>query len=296
MPPAAAGRALSTLVSRPMSEEGEYVGNSFSLAGHRVILTGAAGILGQAFAKALIAARASVLLVDRHGGALTEMLPDPKNLSDAQKIGIFAADLADRDMDDAIVAKAAEIFGAPANGLVNNAATKGADLSAFFAPDESFSPDLWREVFSINLEAPFFLSTAFAGQLRARREPGAIVNIASIYGHIAPDQRIYEGSEYLGHQIRSPAVYSASKAGVLGLTRHLASLWGRDGIRVNSVSPGGVSSGQNGIFYEKYSARVPMGRMATSNDMTGALIFLLSGASSYVTGQNWLIDGGLSAC
>ena len=100
----------------------------------------------------------------------------------------------------------------------------------------------------------------------------------------------------LGHQIRSPAVYSASKAGVLGLTRHLASLWGKDGIRVNSIAPGGVSSGQNGVFYEKYSARVPMGRMATSDDMTGALIFLLSNASSYVTGQNWLVDGGLSAC
>jgi NAD(P)-dependent dehydrogenase (short-subunit alcohol dehydrogenase family) len=279
-----------------MSDETEPSANSFSLAGHRVILTGAAGILGQAFAKALIGAQASVLLVDRQAGALAQILQDPRILTDTQKVDIFAADLADRDMDNAIIAKAAEVFGAPANGLINNAATKGGDLSAFFAPDESFSPELWREIFSINLEAPFFLSAAFARQLRARGEPGAIVNIASIYGHMAPDQRIYEGSEYLGHQIRSPAVYSASKAGVLGLTRHLASLWGRDGIRVNSIAPGGVSSGQNGVFYEKYSARVPMGRMATSDDMTGALIFLLSGASSYVTGQNWLVDGGLSAC
>lgn len=279
-----------------MSGEPNFSENSFSLAGRRVILTGAAGILGQAFAKALIGAQASVLLVDRQEAALAQMLADHGGFAETQKVGVFAADLADREMDGAVIDAAAELFGAPANGLVNNAATKGGDLSAFFAPDETYSPDLWREILCVNLEAPFFLSAAFALQLRARGEPGAIVNIASIYGHIAPDQRIYEGSEYLGHQIRSPAVYSASKAGVLGLTRHLASLWGKDGIRVNSIAPGGVSSGQNGVFYEKYSARVPMGRMAASDDMTGALIFLLSNASSYVTGQNWLIDGGLSAC
>ena len=143
--------------------------NSFSLSGRRVILTGAAGILGQAFAKALMGARASVLLVDRQESALAQMLPDSGSLSDGQRVGMFAADLSNRDMDGAIIAKAAELFGAPADGLVNNAATKGGDLAAFFAPDESYSPELWREIMCVNLEAPFFLSAAFAQQLKAQR-------------------------------------------------------------------------------------------------------------------------------
>lgn len=267
----------------------------FSLAGQRVILTGAAGIIGRTFSAALVGAGASVLLVDREAASLAEFAASLQLKSDTQKVHALAADLADRTQDAVIVATAREAFGAPATGLVNNAASKGPDLRAFFAPDEEFSPEIWRDIFAINLEAPFFLAVAFARELRKAGEPGSIVNLSSIYGHMSPDQRIYEGSNYLGGEIRSPAVYSASKAGVLGLTRHLATLWGAEGIRVNSIAPGGVSSGQNGVFNDRYSARIPMGRMASSDDMVGALIFLLSGASSYVTGQNWLVDGGLSA-
>lgn len=118
---------------------------------------------------------------------------------------------------------------------------------------------------------------------------------ASIYGVTAPDQRIYEGSEYNGKPINTPAVYSASKAGLIGLTQYLATYWGEKGVRVNTLTPGGVASGQNEIFNSRYSARVPMGRMAAIQDLVGALIFLASDASAYVTGQNIIIDGGLSA-
>lgn len=266
----------------------------FSLAGQRIILTGAVGILGKAFSAALVGAGASVLLVDRDQGALIDFAAGLKP-APGQTVEVLMADLADRAQDATIVATAREAFGGPATGLVNNAASKGPDLRAFFAPDEEFSPEIWRDIFAINLEAPFFLAVAFAKELRKAGGTGSIVNIASIYGHMSPDQRIYAGSNYLGGEIRSPAVYSASKAGVLGLTRHLATLWGQEGIRVNSIAPGGVSSGQNSVFNDKYSARIPMGRMASTEDMVGALIFLLSGASSYVTGQNWLVDGGLSA-
>lgn len=267
----------------------------FSLSSRRVILTGAAGILGKAFSAALAEAGASLLLVDRDQVALDEISAGLQTGKAGQSIAALAADLADRAEDARITAKAQELLGGVADGLVNNAASKGPDLRAFFAPDEEFSPKIWRDIFAINLEAPFFLAVAFAQELRRSGKSGSIVNIASIYGHMAPDQRIYEGSNYLGGAIRSPAVYSASKAGILGLTRHLATLWGTDGIRVNSIAPGGVSSGQNSVFYDKYSARIPMGRMATTNDMVGTLVFLLSDASGYVTGQNWLVDGGLSA-
>jgi NAD(P)-dependent dehydrogenase (short-subunit alcohol dehydrogenase family) len=123
---------------------------------------------------------------------------------------------------------------------------------------------------------------------------GRIIQTASIYGIVASDKRIYEGSFYLDRQISNPAVYSASKAAVVGLTRHLAAYWGDVGIRVNALVPGGVESGQNETFKSRYSARVPLGRMAQADELVGALIYLASDASSYVTGQCLVVDGGLS--
>ncbi|MDE3061371.1 MAG: SDR family oxidoreductase, partial [Pseudomonadota bacterium] len=115
-----------------------------------------------------------------------------------------------------------------------------------------------------------------------------------IYGVAAPDQRIYEGSEYMGRAINTPAIYSVSKAGLWGLTMYLSSYWAARGVRVNAISPGGIFSGQNKIFEERYSQRVPMGRMGKADELTGALIYLLSDAASYTTGQNIIIDGGLT--
>jgi NAD(P)-dependent dehydrogenase (short-subunit alcohol dehydrogenase family) len=112
---------------------------------------------------------------------------------------------------------------------------------------------------------------------------------------MAPDPRIYEGSFYLGRQINTPGVYSASKAGVIGLTKYLATYWADKGIRVNAIAPGGTESGQNDEFMRRYSARIPMNRMAKAPEMVGALVFLASGASSYVTGQTIIVDGGLNA-
>lgn len=128
----------------------------------------------------------------------------------------------------------------------------------------------------------------------AQGKGGSIIQTASIYGIMAPDKRIYEGSFYLGRQISSPAVYSASKASVVGLTKYLAAYWAEHGIRVNAITPGGVESGQNDVFKQKYSARVPMERMARPEEMVGALLYLASDASSYVTGHNIVVDGGLN--
>ncbi|MGA8730882.1 MAG: SDR family oxidoreductase, partial [Terracidiphilus sp.] len=121
------------------------------------------------------------------------------------------------------------------------------------------------------------------------------IQTASIYGLVSSDKRIYEGSFYLGRQISNPAVYSTSKAAVVGLTRYLAANWGDHKIRVNALVPAGVESGQNDTFKARYSARVPMARMAQPDEMVGALVYLASDASSYVTGQCLVVDGGLSA-
>jgi NAD(P)-dependent dehydrogenase (short-subunit alcohol dehydrogenase family) len=129
----------------------------------------------------------------------------------------------------------------------------------------------------------------------AKRKKGSIIQTASIYSSLmASDQRIYKGSKYLDKEINTPAAYSVSKSGVVGLTLHLASYWARDNVRVNTISPGGVFSGQNKNFVDNYSKRVPMNRMANKEEIVGAIIYLASDASSYVTGQNLYIDGGLS--
>ena len=123
---------------------------------------------------------------------------------------------------------------------------------------------------------------------------GSIIQTSSIYGLAAPDQRINRGSSYLGREINTPAVYTTSKAAVIGLSNHLATYWADKGIRVNTITPGGMESGQNDEFKRRYSQRVPMNRMGSPDEIVGAVIYLASDASGYVTGHNIVIDGGLS--
>ena len=262
----------------------------FSLEGRTAVVTGAAGILGRVFAGALVEAGARVALVDIE--APTD-LAGQLSKAGGPAARAFACDLRKPETFVELIDRIEGDLG-PVDVLLSNAATKGDSLAAFFAPDSEFDPGLWREVMTVNLDAMFFLCRILGGRM-ASRGGGSMILTSSIYGVVAPDQRIYEGSLYQGHQVGSPAVYSASKAGVIGLARHLAALWGAAGVRVNCLVPGGVQSGQNDVFNAKYSARVPMGRMATAQDLVGAVIFLASGASSYVTGQVLAVDGGLTA-
>jgi len=206
--------------------------------------------------------------------------------------GVVEAFSADISKPQAVVAVHERIeasFG-PVYGLVNNAATKSEN---FFEPFETFPLDDWNAVIGVNLTGAMTCCQVF-GKAMVANGGGAIVNTLSIYGIVAPDQRIYEGSIYEGRRINTPAVYSASKAGLWGLTKYLSAYWGDKNVRVNALTPGGVFSGQNDTFVKAYSNRVPMGRMAHHDEMSGALVFLLSDASSFVTGQNVVIDGGLS--
>ena len=175
--------------------------------------------------------------------------------------------------------------------LINNACCKTPN---FFERFENFPLEDWNKVFDVNLTGCMLGCQTFGAKFAAQKH-GSIINIASIYGVVAPDQRIYEGSEYLGKTINTPAVYSASKAGVIGFTKYLATYWGKDNVRANCVTPGGVFSGQNELFVEKYSSRVPLRRMAVPQDIFGAVAFLASDLSSYITGQNLIVDGGWTA-
>jgi NAD(P)-dependent dehydrogenase (short-subunit alcohol dehydrogenase family) len=179
--------------------------------------------------------------------------------------------------------------------LHNNAAGKSDNLSHFFAPFEEYELSQWNQIMDINLGGMFLVAKHVGKFMVEQNKGGSIIQTSSIYGIMGPDNRIYEGSFYLEHQINTPAVYSASKSAVIGLTKYLATYWANKGIRVNTITPGGIESGQNEVFKQKYSNRVPLQRMGKPHEIAGALLYLASDASAYVTGQNIIIDGGLSA-
>jgi NAD(P)-dependent dehydrogenase (short-subunit alcohol dehydrogenase family) len=261
----------------------------FDLTGRTAIVTGGGGILGQGFCRVLAEHGARVAVFDVNQAA-AQQTADAIGAGTAIAVSCDVSD--PRSVADAVGRVVREFGGIDI--LHNNAASKSGNLANFFAPFEEFALETWREIMGVNIDGMFLMAQAVGKQMIQQGRGGSIIQTASIYGVVAPDQRIYEGSQYLGREINTPAVYSASKAAVVGLTRYLAAYWGAHAIRVNTLTPGGVESGQNDVFSRKYSARVPLGRMARADEMQSALLFLASDASSYVTGQNLIVDGGLT--
>lgn len=265
----------------------------FNLQGKTAIVTGGIGVLGKSFCEGLAAFGANVAVVDLDEKQASIFAAELAKAYDVRAIGV-GCDVSSPESVQRMVARVVQDLGG-VQILHNNAASKSDDLNAFFAPTEEYSIEQWRKITSVNIDGMFLVAQAVGKQMQKQGKGGSIVQTASIYGVVAPDARIYEGSHYLGREINTPAVYSTSKAAVIGLTRHLAAQWAGQGIRVNTLTPGGTESGQNDEFKRKYSARIPLGRMARANEMVGALIYLVSDASSYVTGQNIIVDGGLTA-
>lgn len=263
--------------------------DQFELHGRVVLLTGGAGILGSRMAGAFVRFGARVAVVDRDGTRAAELAATLNSGAAGVMARGYSVDITSRAQLEALHEQVEKDLGL-VDVLVNNAATKSPN---FFEPFETFPLEDWEAVMRVNLNG-VMLSCQVFGALMAQRGRGSIINTLSIYGIVAPDQRIYEGSLYEGQPINTPAVYSASKAAVWGLTQYLASYWGHRGVRVNAITPGGVFSGQNDTFVARYSARVPLGRMAERDEICGAVVFLASDASSYVTGHNLMVDGGLS--
>jgi len=266
--------------------------NLFSLAGQVAVVTGGAGLLGQVFCQALATAGANVAVIDIDKPA-AESIAAKIDREKSQKVLAIECDITSPQSVSTMVQKVVAEFGR-IDVLLNNAASKGSNLDQFFAPFENYSLQAWREVTAVNIDGLFLVAQSVGNQMK-KQGSGSIIQISSIYGVVAPDQRIYDGSEYNGRAINTPAVYSVSKAAVIGLTSYLSTYWADSKIRVNTLTPGGISSGQNDEFNKKYSQRVPLGRMGEASELTGALIYLASDASSYVTGQNIIVDGGLSA-
>ena len=262
--------------------------NTIDLTGKVAVVTGGAGILGKEFCRVLSIAGARVALLD-----ISEEIVQRAAEEIGPNIRGFACDVSNKLSVESAVKGVIETYG-QIDILFNNAASKSANLEEFFKPFEQYEISTWREVMSVNIDGMFLMAQSVGRQMIIQGG-GAIIQTSSIYGLLGADKRIYKGSEYLGMEINTPAVYSASKAAVIGLTKWLATYWGENNIRVNCLVPGGVASGQNRLFEENYSARVPMGRMAKANEIASTALFLSSSLSDYITGQVICVDGGLTA-
>jgi NAD(P)-dependent dehydrogenase (short-subunit alcohol dehydrogenase family) len=263
----------------------------FDLKDKVAVVTGGTGILGSLYCERLSEAGAMVVIADINSDQCETLAKEISVRTGMQAVGL-SVDLSDETSVRSWAQKILHEHGA-VDILINNAATKS---SSFFSPLDRFPLEDWNQVMAVNVTG-MFLAIRELGPSMAAMGKGSIINVSSIYGIVGPDQRIYEGSWYeeLGGEINTPLIYSATKGAVVAMTKYLATYWGPLGVRTNTLTPGGVASGQNNIFNEKYRSRVPLGRMAEAEDMIGALIFLSSDASSYVNGQNIIVDGGWTA-
>ena len=263
----------------------------FSLDGRVAIVTGALGLLGKNHCRALASAGASVVVTDvddaRVKGFAEELGP--------KAIGV-GADITQRESIEALKRAALDHYGS-IDVLVNNAAINdmfenpqaGAELSKF----ENYPLELWQRSLDVNVTGTFLCCQVIGSEM-AKRGRGSIINIASTYGIVAPDQSIYQKPD--GSQgFYKSASYPATKGAVLALTRFVATYWGEKGVRCNAVSPGGVENGQDAFFIANYAKKTPLGRMSKATELGGAIVFLASDASSYVTGSNVVVDGGWTA-
>jgi len=260
----------------------------FDLSNKTAVVIGGAGILGEVYCIALAQAGGTVIIGDYDQEKGNILLQKLQSISRKRHCYVFV----DLRSEISIIQFAEKVHAefTSVDVLINNAACKS---NGFFDPLESYSLECWNDVMSVNLTSVFLMCREF-GSSMAKRGHGSIINISSIYGLVGPDQRIYKDARYdaVGGNINTPLVYSASKGAIVALTRYLATYWGKDGIRSNCVTPGGVQSGQNEDFVYNYSSRVPLGRMAQRSELAGAIVYLSSDASSYINGHNLIIDGG----
>ncbi len=267
--------------------------NLFDLTGKTALVTGGTGIQGKRITRGLAANGANVAVIDLNEEAAATLAAELANEYGVKTLGL-ACDVSDpaavRDMVATVADKLGDI-----HVLHNNAASKTKDPREYFVPFEDFDFDVWRQVMAVNIDGMFLVAQAVGKHMLAHGAGGSIIQTSSTYGVVGPDFRIYEGSEYMGLRITTPVPYAASKGAVVQFTRYLATYWGDKGIRVNTLVPGGIESGQNDTFQKNYGARVPLGRMAHVDEMVGAVVFLASDASSYMTGQMLIVDGGWTA-
>jgi NAD(P)-dependent dehydrogenase (short-subunit alcohol dehydrogenase family) len=270
----------------------------FDLTGKTVLITGAAGLLGGEHAAALLESGATVVLTDIDDSKLAATRTSLSLNADQERILVELMDVSRLDSIQA-VAKNLANTGRRIDVLVNNAAIDPkvqADLGMMESSRLEYFPlDQWESQLAVGLTGAFLCSQVFGTAMARGGVGGVILNIASDLSVFAPDQRLYrkKGLAYDMQPVK-PVTYSVIKAGLVGLTRYLATYWADLGVRANTLSPGGVFNGQGEEFVQRLNSLIPLGRMAKRDEYRAALQFLCSDASSYLNGQNIVIDGGRS--
>lgn len=260
----------------------------FSLKNKIAVLTGGLGQLGRQYAAALVAYGAKVAIID-----VVDKPADDCLKNDAIKI--FKADITNRTELEKVLKDISAVWGVP-NILINNAALDSPPSAppTENGPFESYPEESLDKIMAVNLKGTFLCCQVFGGEMATKGE-GSIINISSIYGLGSPQQDIYAYKRKAGQAWYKPAPYALTKSGILNLTRYLATYWAKKGVRVNTLSPAGIFNNQDAEFLQEYEKRIPIGRMAKEDEMNGAIIFLASNASSYMTGSNLIVDGGWTA-
>lgn len=260
----------------------------FNLKGKIAIVTGALGLIGKEHCRALYGYGATVIVTD-----LDEVEVEKFSRKLGENAFGYQMDITNSNSIKSVCDDVVTRFGG-IDVLVNNAAINdmvedpksSLELSKF----ENYPLETWEKSLKVNLTGVFLCCQIF-GHRMAEQGRGSIINIASTYGIVAPDQSLYV-DEFGNQTFFKPPAYPVTKAGVIMLTKYLASYWGAKGVRVNCISPGGVENSQNQHFINNYSKKTPSKRMAAKNDYQGALIYLASDASGYTNGANIIVDGG----
>lgn len=266
----------------------------FAVQGRIAVVTGGLGQLGSEYTRALANAGARVAVIDvtDDSGRLRSAFGP---LAGEGLVALFKADITHRAQLEAALAAITGRWGVP-DILVNNAALDSPPdaAAADNGPFETYPEASWDRVMEVNVKGTMLCCQVFGGAM-AQQGRGSIINIASIYGAVSPDQTIYEYRRRRGELFFKPVAYSASKSAIYNLTRYLATYWGTQGVRVNTLTLAGVFNNQDQEFLREYVRRVPMGRMARADEYCGAVLFLASDASSYMTGSTLTLDGGWTA-
>ena len=270
--------------------ENKYRDTMFDMSSEIAIVTGGLGQLGAQFSLTMLEAGAKVVILDVAESTYNNKLKDL--ISSDDNVTVMKVDITNKNDLVLISKRICKEIGIPTI-LINNAAIDSPPNAPIEenGPFETYPEKSWDKIIEVNLKSIFLTCQVFGGEM-AKNMNGSIINVSSIYGMVSPNQKIYEYRRKNGAEFFKPITYSVSKSGIYNLTRYLAAYWAKKNVRVNTVTFAGVFNNQDKQFLENYCSIIPLGRMANEDEYNGAILFLASKASEYMTGSNLVIDGG----